>query len=128
MQITEKEAQSAIEMKQSIFVFIKNMWGLIPQPIKPEFEIFVKLCIDLGDYTKVKKEHFEKFTKGKHITWQQFLILSAYQRAVDKKDKKEISVVSGHGIGKSAAIAFIIFHFLFAYENCNIACTAPSKD
>ena len=76
-------------MKESIFIFIENMWGLTPQPVKSEFKAFVDLCINLGDYTKVKKEHFEKFTKGEHITWQQFLILSSYQRALNKEDKKE---------------------------------------
>lgn len=128
MLVTDEEAQEAINMADNIFYFIEKMWGLIPQPIKPEFEDFVKLCIDTGQYTKVKKDHFQRFIKFEHITWQQFLILSAYQRALDKKDKKEISTVSGHGIGKSASLAWIIFHFLFAYEDSNIACTAPSAD
>jgi hypothetical protein len=128
MKVTNKENEIGIKMKRNIFVFIENMWGLTPQPVKPEFEAFVKLCIDMGEYDKVTKEHFQKFVKYKHITWQQFLTLSAYQRAIDKKDKKEISVVSGHGVGKSATIAWIIFHFLFAHANSNIACTAPSKE
>ncbi len=128
MQITDKEAEAAIRMQEDIFTYIENMWGLIPQPIKIEHEAFVHLCINTGEYNKVLKEHFERFIKGEHVTWQQFLILSAYQRATKKKDKKEIAIASGHGIGKSAALVWIIFHFLFAYEDSNIACTAPSKD
>lgn len=128
MLITDKEAEATIAMQENIFTFIENMWGLVPQPIKSEHKIYVELCISMGDYIKVKEEHFKPFVKFEHITWQQFLILSAYQRAVNKEDKKEVSVVSGHGVGKSATIAWIIFHYLFSIENCNIACTAPSKE
>lgn len=128
MLITDKEAEATIAMQENIFIFIENMWGLTPQPPRPEHEAFIDLCILLGDYEKIEKKHFQTFVKYKHITWQQFLILSAYQRAVNGDDKREVSVVSGHGVGKSASIAWIIFHFLFAWENCNVACTAPSKE
>lgn len=128
MKITDKEAQTAIEMQKSIFSFIEHMWGLIPQPPKPEYEELVKLALDQGQYHIIQHHHFQPFIKFTHITWQQYLILTAYQRAINGKDKREIATSSGHGIGKSASIAWIIFHFLFSYENCNIACTAPSKD
>lgn len=128
MKLTKDESLEALKMKKDIFYFIYKMWSLIPQPIKPEHRSFVELCISLNNYTKIKKEHFEPFIKKRHITWQQFLILTAYQRAANKKGKREISIVSGHGCGKSSSFAWIVFHFLFGFENANIACTAPSRE
>lgn len=128
MKISDKEARIAADMQDNIFSFIEHIWGLSPQPVKPEHKELVQTLIDQGRYNEIKKEYFTTFVKYEHVTWQQYLMLSAYQRAIDREDKREIAIASGHGVGKSASIAWIIFHFLFAYENSNTAVTAPSKD
>lgn len=39
-----------------------------------------------------------------------------------------ISIVSGHGIGKSALLAMLILWFLYVHPHAQIACTSPSKE
>lgn len=128
MELRDEDLKALSEISENIFSFVEFMWGLVPQPIKPEHEAFVGICINSGDFDRIKKEHFFPFIKGEHITWQQYLILSAYQKALDKTGHPEISVSSGHGIGKSASIAWMLLNFLFRFRNSNIACTAPSKE
>lgn len=88
----------------SPLAFVRVMWGLIPQ------------------------ERWEEFQLGKHITWQQAEILSAVERAIQNKDKKRISIRSGHGIGKSTTLAWLILWFLFTRPFSQVPCTAPTSD
>lgn len=60
--------------------------------------------------------------KGTRFTWQQTVILEAYNRALqtfgkDAYDLKDrfISVVSGHGIGKTSVLSIISMHFMFSF-------------
>jgi hypothetical protein len=69
----------------------------------------------------------EKFVKGKNITWQQHDILLAVESAI-KGGKNRISVRSGHGIGKSTVLSWIILWYLFCYKDAQIPCTAPTSD
>jgi len=108
--------------------FIRDMWGLIPQPIKPEHEDDVYSAIVSGDFNSIQAIWFQPFEKGKHITWQQFLILSAVEKAAKGQATHRISVRSGHGIGKSAVISWLLLWYLFCYQNSQIPCTAPSSD
>ncbi len=39
-----------------------------------------------------------------------------------------ISIVSGHGIGKSMILSVLILWFLWVHPMCQIACTSPSKE
>ena len=73
------------QFQKSPILFVEKVWGLIPQPIKPEFKTIVDDLVTRGDWDTVKerdagikkwnKEWFEHFEKGKHITWQQWLII-----------------------------------------------------
>ena len=90
--------------KSPIF-FIEKTWGLTPQ------------------YTKD-----DPFKKGKNITWQQYQILKSVEDAMANNGKRRISIASGHGIGKSATISWLIFWFLFCYKDAQVPCTAPTAD
>ena len=92
------------KMVDSPFYFIKLMWKLTPQG----------------------KD--EDFVKGEHITWQQVEILEAVEEAIHNRGKKRISVRSGHGIGKSTVLAWLVLWYLFTRPHCQIPCTAPSAD
>ena len=83
--------------------FIKAMWGLSPQ------------------------ERGKQFLKGSHYTWQQNEILEAVKKAVTGKGHKRISVRSGHGIGKSATLSWLIIWYLFCFKDSQIPCTAPTS-
>lgn len=69
-----------------------------------------------------------KFVKGKHITWQQDDILQAVEDALLNKKPRRIAVKSGHGIGKSTTLAWLILWFLFCYLDAQIPCTAPTEN
>lgn len=68
------------------------------------------------------------FIKGKHITWQQDDILQAVEDALANKKPRRIAVKSGHGIGKSTTLAWLILWFLFCYLDAQIPCTAPTEN
>lgn len=114
--------------QQRPILFVEKCWGLTPQPIKPEFKEEVEIYVANGLWDKVKKEHFEAFEKGKHITWQQWLLLKAVERGLVGQAPKKISVVSGHGTGKSADLSWLIIWFLFCFKNAQIGATAPTAD
>jgi len=104
------------------------MWKLTPQPVIEEYKEFVELQIVEGDFDNIKKEHFHSFEKGKHITWQQWLILRAVEKGLHRDAQKRISVRSGHGIGKSTVLAWLIIWFLFCYKDAQVPCTAPTSE
>lgn len=102
--------------KNSPIKFIESIWGLIPQPL---------ICQE--EHQHVYK-CFGEFVKGQHITWQQWLILLAVERSLKGEAPKRISVAAGHGIGKSALLAWIIFWFLMTRKNSQIGATSPTAD
>lgn len=143
-----KEAQETIgRYRQHIILFVYEMWGLSPQPPKPEFrQQFLKMIKSEGDeWLKLRKTvnanwfgdcvneetgewNWYKFQKGKHITWQQTLILLGIEKAVaDNGVPRRLSVVSGHGIGKSATISWFIIWFLFCFDHSQVPVTAPTS-
>lgn len=72
-----------------------------------------------------------KLYKGRRFTWQQTVILTGYQRAIDtfNKDSFDISkrwltVVSGRGVGKTATEGVITIHFLICFFGSQIAMTS----
>lgn len=102
---------------KSPIAFIKSMWGLVPQELickQPE-HIHNLRC-------------YQEFVKGVNITWQQHQILLGIEKAIKNEAPKRLSVVSGHGIGKDALLAWIIHWFLFTRDNAQIGCTAPTSD
>lgn len=113
--------------QRSPIYFILKIWGLSPQPVKDEHREFVEICVRGGRWTDIKKEHFDKFEKGRNITWQQWLILLAVERA-KIYGKNKISVVAGHGIGKSSTLSWLIIWYLFCHLDAQIGATAPTSE
>ena len=107
METIKSEALEYAKMQRSPIYFAKKMWGLEPQPILPEYEARWKLGQyldgdDWKDFTKkVKPTWFGGFIRGKHLTWQQTVILLCLEKAVAGKASKKLSIVSGRGIGKA---------------------------
>lgn len=116
------------QFQKSPILFIEKMWNLVPQPIKPEYALQVESLIEQGKWKEVKPTFFYKFEKKRHITWQQWLILKAVENWAQGKGKGKISVVSGHGTGKSAALSWIIDWFLFCFKDAQVGATAPTSE
>ena len=122
------------QMQGSSLIFVKQMWNLDPQPIKAEYASRFRLGLQLkgtawNDFTKtVRPFWFESFVENKHLTWQQSLVLYGIDKALRGDVPFRISVVSGHGIGKSALFSVLILWFLFTRLDSKVACTAPSAD
>lgn len=100
---------------------------MTPQPIKEECNSIVWAHVGNNEWSKIKKEHFDNFKKGKHITWQQWLILEAIEQAI-RTGKNKISIVSGHGIGKSAVLSWLVIWFLFCHYDAQVGATAPTSE
>lgn len=107
--------------QKSPLLWIEKNFGLIPQPLKAG----IKNDLPYQDY---KEDDFEDFINGKHLTWQQWLFFRAIEWAIQGKAQRWISVRSGHGIGKTSALALLILWFLFCFKNSQIPCTAPTAD
>jgi len=72
--------------------------------------------------------------RGKRFTWQQTVILEAYQRALNTfwedsfdETKRWITSVSGNGIGKTSTMSVIAQHFLICFFRSQIAMTANTE-
>ena len=97
--------------------FIKDVWNLEPQP-------HGDLPYSLED---IQEDMFQEFIPGKHLTWQQYVIVLAVERAVNKEGQNFISVASGHGIGKSSILAMLILWYLATHPDAQVPCTAPTS-
>lgn len=149
----KKEISDALEFhKRTIdpFFFIEAMWDLTPQPAKPEYAHLLAEtppeeweAIWFGDSVAADTDNGERYYEwtwhdfqfGKHITWQQTAILTRVRdelaKAKSLKDLLEqlqsaISIASGHGIGKSALMSWLILQFLFRFPDCQAGATAPT--
>lgn len=111
------------QFQKSPIFFIEKMWGLAPQPLKSEYKEIAKAS-PLDEY---QAEWFEPFVRGKHITWQQWVILLAVEKALRGEASKRITVKSGHGIGKDATLSWLILWYLFCFKDAQIPCTAPTS-
>lgn len=131
--IPVSDAEIFLRLGDSPIFFVEYAFGLVPQPPKEMYRTMVGDLTKCSgqDWEEAKKmfrpEHFGKFEKGKHITWQQWLILLSLEKSInDSNCSRRISISSGHGIGKSATVAMIILWFLFVHHNAQVSCTAPS--
>ena len=106
--------QKLKEWRDSPISFIRDIWGLVPQPLE---------CEENHEHSV---KCFGEFIKGRHFTWQQWLILKAVEAAIQNKAHRRISVATGRGIGKSACLAWLLHWFLFTRRDSQIGCTAPS--
>jgi len=103
----EEEQEMAIRLaryRKSPFPFIKDMFGIVPLK---------------GN---------EKFKKGEHMSEHQRILLQAVEDAVNDRKSRRISIRSGHGVGKSSSLAWLIIWFLFSFVDAQIPCTAPSAE
>ncbi len=126
--ITNNDVELYRQFQSSPIFFVEKIWGLTPQPTKLEYKALVLKLIDEGRFDDILVEYFEPFIKGKHITWQQWLILKAIENAINNKGKKRISIKSGHGIGKTADLSLLIIWYLFCHKNAQVPCTAPTSE
>ena len=124
--MTEEEMYVALQ--SSPITFIEVMWGLFPQPLKPEFEAEAAIAIEDCNWRAFRKRWFQPFKKGEHMTWQQWLILLAFEAAIEGRAPKRITIRSGHGIGKDCTLSWLILYFLFCHLDAQIPCTAPTAD
>src|SRR3990167_4390131 len=113
--------------QSSPIYFIEKIWGLSPQPVKEEYQSDVGIFASNGQWDQIKEEYFEKFVKGRHITWHQWLLLKAVDRALIYGDNK-ISIVSGHGTGKSSCLSWLIIWWLFCHYDAQVGATAPTSE
>lgn len=104
MEISQKTISLHREMYLSPIFFVSKAWGIVPERDNAKFE------------------------KGKHMTFQQHDLLLAVERAVQGKGLMRISVESGHGTGKTCALAWLILWFLWTRKDSQIPCTAPTSD
>lgn len=82
--------------------FIKDVWGLTPE------------------------RNNQLFIKGRHITWQQDDFLIAVEKAIAGLEPKRISVRSGHGVGKTTTLSWLIIWYLICHLDAQVPCTAPT--
>ncbi len=138
------ETLAAQKIAGDIFLFTFSMFRLVPQPAKPKyqkklayiytltgemFEEGIKMITAdwFGDYDPATREYtWFDFQKGKHLTWQQTLLMVCANKAVRKEIKWRLSISSGHGVGKTAGCAIILLWYLFGRVDSQVACTAPT--
>lgn len=131
---TKLDAQVYLKMEESIIYFIDQVFALTPQPVKEEYSSRFSIGLllthnDWEEFTKtVTKDWFEDYIDGKHLTWQQSLVCYGIDKALKGEASLRISIVSGHGIGKSMILSLVILWFLFIHPDCQIACTSPGKE
>lgn len=112
------------EFRASPLPFIEKMWGLKPQPLKPEYQRLATIA----NASEFDPSCFEPFVPGKHITWQQWLICRAVEQGINGQAPRWITVRSGHGTGKSSIMAMLILWFLFCWRDAQVPCTAPTSE
>lgn len=152
----EQQLRILKDWSKDVFLFSKETFGLLPaEPLdelkgvkipytdsfgeKREAMLFDsegRLTFnDLNFYEKRMFKNQNKKTfklyEGKRMTWQQTIILEAYNRAINTFDKDSfneisrwISTRSGHGIGKTASMCIIAIHFLWCFFGAQIGMTA----
>lgn len=114
--------------------FILVAWGLRPQYPKAEYAARYNIGLALtgeawADFAASVKPHwFEPYQEGLHITWQQTLALFGVIKSLRGQAPARLSIVSGHGIGKSALLSWLILWFLYTHPDSQVACTSPSKE
>jgi len=144
----ETFAAEIVTYRTDILYYIETMWGFIPQEPKPEYrERWEEVLRATGPTwlrlkDEVTAEWFGEpheaeygtthwtwygFRKGTHITWQQCLILLAFQKSIeDKRVPRNVTIRSGHGIGKSATVSWIVLWFLHCFAEAQVPVTAPT--
>jgi len=116
------------------FTFLEEVWGLTPQPILHRYKSMMEhLYTTPAKYFNMEvslfsSSMFGEFEKGKHITWQQTLLVIAVYRAVNLTLPWKISIKSGRGSGKSNIVAKLMLWFLYSFALCRVMATAPTSE
>jgi phage terminase large subunit len=102
--------EALVQFQGDPFVFLEEVWGLTPQPIKHRYAPMLQhLMTTPAKYFNLEaslftNDMFGEFKQGKHLTWQQTLLLIAVKRAIndcpEQPFPRQISVCSGKGTGK----------------------------
>lgn len=128
---TDKELMARFQKDPEYFVF--KMWGLTRQPVLPECREEVAKAVKESRLKDIHAGQFvpmgrEALRAGKHFTWQQFVILAAMRLGIARKAPRWITVASGHGIGKSATMSWLLLWFLMCHLDAQVSCTAPTSN
>lgn len=131
---TDLDALEYLKMENSSLYFIRQIWGLVPQPVKKEYEARFRIGLLLKGKAwdrfcaTVRPFWFQDYREGLHLTWQQSLVCYGVDKGLRGDIPMRISIVSGHGIGKSMIVSILILWFLFVHPDAQIACTSPGKE
>lgn len=131
---TAAERSEYAALAYSPLRFIKKVWGLTPQPTLPAYRPRYQLGLALTGKkwdefaATVSPSWFVPYEENNHITWQQSLALYGIEKALRGQCSMRISIVSGHGIGKSTLLSWLILWFLYVRPLSQVACTSPSKE
>lgn len=143
--VVGEHARKLAEYRRSIRLFIREMWGLRPQGVKPSYaeryallerstgETWERMKLEVsadwfGTYnTTSRRYEWYDFTKGQHYTWQQNLLLMGIEKAIAGDAPRKLSVVSGHGTGKSASCSWVTLWFLYCFFESQVPVTAPTS-
>ncbi len=117
-----------IAWQTSPLKWVCEIFGLRTQRVLPEYQDLYDKAKQENRFNDFKVQWFDTFVKGENVTWQQEAILLSVEAAITRKAHNRITVKSGHGIGKSATLAWLLLWFLFCHENSMIPCTAPTSD
>ncbi len=117
-----------IKWQSSPLTWVCDIFKLRPQAVRPEYQKQYDEAVSKAKFQDFKKGWFQPFVKGEEITWQQLAILLAIEAALKEKASNRISIRSGHGIGKSTTLSWLLLWFLFCFKDAQIPCTAPTSD
>ena len=117
-----------LKYQESPLQWVCDIFKLRPQRIKPDYQKNYDLAVKELRFKDFKRGWFQDFVKGEEITWQQLAILLSVGAAITGKSQNRISVRSGHGIGKSTTLSWLLLWFLFCFKDAQIPCTAPTSD
>jgi hypothetical protein len=117
-----------LKWQESPLKWVCDIFKLRPQGVKPEYQLQYDQAIKDCRFQDFKKGWFLPFTKGEEVTWQQLAILLSVEAAITKRSQNRISIRSGHGIGKSTTLSWLLLWFLFCFKDAQIPCTAPTSD
>jgi len=161
-QIKEEWLEDIYHLQQwavDVFLFAEQTMGVFPaDPIKELLDKDIPYIDSMGNkrmaklfdadgrliwndlsfysvdfFQKQTRQEFKKYG-GTRFTWQQTVMLEAYNRAVrtfgkDSFDitKRWITTRSGHGVGKTSVMSIVAIHFLWCFPGAQIGMTANSE-
>lgn len=130
--------EALIIYQKDPFVFLEEVWGLTPQPIKRRYAPMLQHLFNTPakyfnlEVSLFHPDMFGDFDPKRHLTWQQTLLLIAVKRAINDSPQnpfpRQISICSGKGTGKTYAVSQVVLWFMFAFPLCRVMATAPTGD